>query len=61
MIPVGITPPPDPSVVYLYYLPSCNKVKCGEKGLHVCRMLLQHVARDDSGLSLARSKYTTFS
>ena len=31
-----------------------EKLKLGDKGLHVYRMLTQHVARDNSGLSLAR-------
>ena len=40
-------------------LTSSDKLKLGEKGLHVYRMLIQHVARDDSGLSLMRRKNAT--
>ena len=37
-------------------LTSGDKLKLGDKGLHVYRMLMQHVARDNSGLSLVRRK-----
>ena len=40
-------------------LTSSDKLKLGDKGLHVDRMLIQHVARDDSGLSLMRRKDAT--
>ena len=43
--------------VALEDLTSCDKLKAGDKGLHVNRMMMmQHVARDDSGLSLAKGK-----
>ena len=31
----------------------------GDKGLHVYRMMMQHIAQDNSGLSLARRKDAT--
>ena len=37
-------------------LTSYDKLKLGDKGLHVYRMLMQPIARDNSGLSLARRK-----
>ena len=37
----------------------CNKLKLGDKGLHVYRMMTQYVARDDSGLNLVRMKDAT--
>ena len=40
-------------------LSSCIKLKLGDKGLHMYQMLMQYVARDDSGLSLARRKDAT--
>ena len=40
-------------------LTSSDKLNLGDKGLHVDRMLIQHVARDDSGLSLMRRKDAT--
>ena len=40
-------------------LTSCDKLKLGNKNLEVYQMLVQHVARDNSGLSLARRKDTT--
>ena len=36
-----------------------DKLKLGDNGLQVCQMLVQHIARDNSGLSLARRKYIT--
>ena len=35
------------------------RMKLGDKGLHLYRMMTQYVARDDSGLSLAWSKDAT--
>ena len=43
----------------LEHLILCDKLKVGDKDLHVYRMLMQCVARDDSGLSLARRKDAT--
>ena len=40
-------------------LTSRDKLKLGNKSLEVYQMLLQHVARDNSGLSLARRKDAT--
>ena len=37
-------------------LTSYGKLKQGDKGLHLYRMLTQHFARDNSGLSLARRR-----
>ena len=37
-------------------LTSYDKLKLGDKGLQVYLMLMQHIARDNSGLSLARKK-----
>ena len=45
--------------VQLEELTSCNKMKMVYKGLHVYQMMMQYVARDDSGLSLARRKNAT--
>ena len=45
--------------VALEQLTSSDKLKLGDKGLHVYRMLMQLVARDNSGLSLARRKDAT--
>ena len=36
-----------------------GKLKLGGKNLEVCQVLMQHVARDNSGLSLARRKDAT--
>ena len=43
----------------LKYLILRDKLKFGDKGLHVYRKLMQCMARDDSGLSLARKKDAT--
>ena len=40
-------------------LTSHDKLKLGDKGLRVYQMLVQHIARDNSGLSLARRKDDT--
>ena len=40
-------------------LTSHDKLKLGEKSLQVYQMLVQHIARDNSGLSLARRKDAT--
>ena len=40
--------------VALEDLTLCDKLKLSDKGIYVYRMMMQHVARDDSGLSLAR-------
>ena len=40
-------------------LTSHDKLKLGDKGLQVYQMLVQHIARDNSGLSLARKKDAT--
>ena len=37
-------------------LTSHDKLKLGDKGLWVYQMLVQHIARDNSGLSLVREK-----
>ena len=47
------------AVVALEAMTSYDKLKLGGKGRHVYRMLTQHIARDSSGLSLARSKVVT--
>ena len=38
---------------------SYDKLKLGDKGLHVYRVMLQNVARDDFGLTLAKMKGAT--
>ena len=38
---------------------SHDKLRLGGKNLEIYQMLMQHVARDNSGLSLARRKYAT--
>ena len=45
--------------IELEVLTSHNKVKLGNKTLEVYQMLAQHIARDNSGLSLARIKDAT--
>ena len=45
--------------VALEALTSYDKLKLGDKGLHMYRMLTQLTARDNSGLSLARRKDAT--
>ena len=40
--------------VTLEMLTSCDRPKLGDKGLRVCQMLTQHIARGNSGLILAR-------
>ena len=45
--------------IELEVLTSQDKLKLGNKSLEVYQMLVQHVARDNSGLSLARRKDTT--
>ena len=45
--------------VALEALTSHNKLKLGDKGLRLYQMLVQHIARDNSGLSLARRKDAT--
>ena len=45
--------------IELEVLTSCDKLKLGNKHLEVYQMLVQHVARDNSGLSLARRKDAT--
>ena len=45
--------------IELEVLTSCDKLKLGKKNLEVYQMLVQHVARDNSGLSLARRKDAT--
>ena len=45
--------------IELETLTSYDKLKLGGKNLEVYRMLMQHVARDNSGLSLARRKDAT--
>ena len=42
--------------IELEVLTSCDKLKLANKNLEVYQMLIQHVARDNSGLSLARRK-----
>ena len=43
----------------LEVLTSHDKLKLGNKSLQVYQMLVQHIARDNSGLSLARRKDAT--
>ena len=43
----------------LEVLTSIDKLKLGNKSLEVYQMLVQHIARDNSGLSLARRKAAT--
>ena len=45
--------------IELEVLTSCDKLKLGNKNPEVYQMLVQHVARDDSGLSVARRKDAT--
>ena len=45
--------------IELEVLTSCDKLKLGNKNLEVYQMLVQHAARDNSGLSLARRKDAT--
>ena len=45
--------------IKLETLTSYDKLKLGGKNLEVYRMLMQHVARDNSGLSLSRRKDAT--
>ena len=45
--------------IELEVLTSHNKLKLGNKSLQVYQMLVQHIARDNSGLSLARRKDAT--
>ena len=45
--------------IELETLTSHDKLKLGVKNLKVYQMLMQHVARDNSGLSLARRKDAT--
>ena len=45
--------------IELEVLTSHNKLKLGNKSLEVYQMLVQHIARDNSGLSLARRKDAT--
>ena len=42
--------------IELEVLTSYDKLKLGNKSLQVYQMLVQHIARDNSGLSLARRK-----
>ena len=42
--------------IELEVLTSCDKLELGNRDLEVYQMLVQHVARDNSGLSLARRK-----
>ena len=42
--------------VALQDLTSCHKLTIGNKDLHVYRMMMRYIARDDPGLSLVRSK-----
>ena len=37
-------------------LKSCDKLKLGDNCLHITQLMMQHVARDDSGLSPPRRK-----
>ena len=46
-------------VIELEVLTSHDKLKLGNKSLEVYQMLAQHIARDNSGLSLARRKDAT--
>ena len=45
--------------IELEVLTSCDKLKLGNKNLEVYQMLVQHIARENSGLSLARRKDAT--
>ena len=45
--------------IELETLPSHDKLKLGSKSLEVYQMLMQHIARDNSGLSLTRRKDVT--
>ena len=45
--------------IVLEELSSHDKLKLGNKSLEVYQMLVQHIARDNSGLSLARRKDAT--
>ena len=45
--------------VALEALTSHDKLKLGDKSVQVYQMLVQHIARDNSGLSLARRKDAT--
>ena len=45
--------------IELEVLTSCDKLKLGNKNLEVNQIMVQHVARDNSGLSLARRKDAT--
>ena len=45
--------------IELEVLTSCDKLKLGNKNLEVYQVMVQHVARDNSGLSLARRKDAT--
>ena len=45
--------------IELETLTSYDKLKLGGKNLEVYRMLMEHVARDNSGFSLARRKDAT--
>ena len=45
--------------IELEVLTLCDKLKLGNRDLEVYQMLVQHVARDNSGLSLARRKDAT--
>ena len=45
--------------IELEVLTSNDKLKLGNKSLEVYQMLVQHIARDNSGLSLARRKDAT--
>ena len=45
--------------IELEVLNSHEKLKLGNKSLEVYQMLVQHIARDNSGLSLARRKDAT--
>ena len=47
--------------IELEVLTSHDELKLGSKSLEVYQMLVQHIARDNSGLSLARRKDATFS
>ena len=45
--------------VAMEVLTSCDRPKLGDKGLRVYQMLMQHIARDNSALTLARRKDAT--
>ena len=45
--------------IELKVLTSCDKLKLGNRNLEVYQILVQHVSRDNSGLSLARRKDAT--